>query len=68
MPDGDQFLFVTAPGGDRIEVTFVDPDAEPVSDEADGGSTIALDVSRASRARRRATQAVRFVLGELDPR
>jgi len=28
VPAGDQFLFVTAPGGARIEVTFVDPDAD----------------------------------------
>jgi ATP-dependent Clp protease ATP-binding subunit ClpC len=28
VPAGDQFLFVSAPGGARIEVTFVDPDAD----------------------------------------
>ena len=32
VPDGDQFLFITAPRGDRIEVVFVDPDAEPEFD------------------------------------
>ena len=26
-PEGDQFLFLSAPGGSRIEVTFVDPEA-----------------------------------------
>jgi ATP-dependent Clp protease ATP-binding subunit ClpC len=28
VPDGDQFLLITAGGDDRIEVAFVDPDAE----------------------------------------
>ena len=28
VPAGDQFLFVSAPGGVRIEVAFVDPDAD----------------------------------------
>ena len=45
VPEGDQFLFVTAVDGERIDVVFVDPDAEPEAPEPHGGG-------RGARARR----------------
>ena len=41
VPAGDQFLFVTAVG-DRIEVAFVDPDAEPELAEAEEPGSLEL--------------------------
>jgi len=64
VPDGDQFLFITAPGGDRIEVAFVDPDAEPEIDE--DGEADALDVSALARSPKGDEASVRFILGELQ--
>jgi ATP-dependent Clp protease ATP-binding subunit ClpC len=63
VPDGDQFLFVTAPSGERIEVTFVDPDAEPEVGDVDEDA--ALDVTSLARAPNGDDASVRFVLGEL---
>ena len=63
VPDGDQFLFVTAPGGDRIEVAFVDPDAELALDE--GEESTPLDVAVLARSPRGDDPSVRFILGEL---
>ncbi len=64
VPEGDQFLFVTAADGDRIEVAFVDPDAEP--EPADEGEPLAaLELRVAVRAPRGDEHSVRFVLGEL---
>ena len=37
VPEGEQFLFVTAPN-DEIEVTFVDPDADDAVAEDAGGA------------------------------
>ena len=37
VPEGEQFLFVTAPN-DEIEVTFVDPDADDAVTEDAGGA------------------------------
>jgi ATP-dependent Clp protease ATP-binding subunit ClpC len=66
VPDGDQFLFVTAPGGERIEVAFVDPDAEPdIGGEEDEEASV-LDLPTMARAARGDDASVRFVLGELD--
>ena len=63
VPDGDQFLFVSAPGGTEIAVTFVDPDAE---DEAVREEpTTELDVRTLARAGRGDEQSVRFVLDEM---
>jgi ATP-dependent Clp protease ATP-binding subunit ClpC len=42
VPSGDQFLFVTA-AGDRIEVTFVDPDAPETAAEAEAAETEAAE-------------------------
>jgi ATP-dependent Clp protease ATP-binding subunit ClpC len=65
VPEGDQFLFVRA-GDDRIDVAFVDPDAEPeepdVEEPADGP---AIDVRDLARARSADDASVRFLLAEL---
>jgi ATP-dependent Clp protease ATP-binding subunit ClpC len=65
VPEGDQFLFVTAPSGDRIEVVFVDPDAEAKTvegdDESDGVGLPAL-----ARSARSDETSVRYVLAELQ--
>ena len=64
VPDGDQFLFVTAPAGERIEVTFVDPDAETDVEEDDESS--ALDLPTLARAARGDGASVRAVLVALE--
>jgi ATP-dependent Clp protease ATP-binding subunit ClpC len=63
VPEGDQFLFVTATGGDRIDVTFVDPDEEPASSDVDepGG----FDLRSLALSRRGDPASVRFVDEEL---
>ena len=63
VPDGDQFLFVTAPAGDRIRVAFVDPDDEPVV-EADTEPS-GLDLKHLARAPRGDGDSVRIALAEL---
>ena len=63
VPDGDQFLFVTAAGGDRIDVTFVDPDAEPGTTDAD--MPVPLDLRAIVRSPRGDESSVRFALAEL---
>jgi ATP-dependent Clp protease ATP-binding subunit ClpC len=70
VPDGDQFLFVTAAGGERIEVTFVDPD-EVGPDETDRGEVapgelVDIDLRALYRAPRGDDESVQFVSGELD--
>jgi ATP-dependent Clp protease ATP-binding subunit ClpC len=65
VPAGDQFLFVTAPTGKRIEVVFVDPDAEPELPEADEEPG-ELELPGLARSRRGDGAAVRFVLAELS--
>ena len=60
VPDGDQFLFVSAPGGTEIAVTFVDPDAEDAGVREE--PTTELDVRTLARAGRGDEQSVRFVL------
>ena len=64
VPAGDQFLFVTAPGGERIEVVFVDPDAEP--EIRAEGEPEALELPALARSPRGEDATVRFVLGELE--
>ena len=65
IPDGDQFLFVTAPAGERIEVTFVDPDAEPeIVDEIEA-SPSTPGLAALARASKGDESAVAFVLSEL---
>ena len=65
VPEGDQFLFVTAPSGERIEVLFVDPDAEPViSDEGEAPSS--LELPGVARSPRGDEESVRFLLTELE--
>ena len=65
IPDGDQFLFITAPRGDRIEVVFVDPDAEPEFDREEE-PTAELDLPTIARAPKGDEASVRFVLAELE--
>jgi len=66
-PEGDQFLFVTAPGGKRIEVRFVDPDAD-VPDtalrEAELG-VLELDLRGLAFAPSTDPRATGFLLDEL---
>jgi ATP-dependent Clp protease ATP-binding subunit ClpC len=63
VPEGDQFLFVTAVDGERIAVTFVDPDAEPEATEAE--APVALELRAVARAPTGDGAAVRFLLSEL---
>ncbi len=64
VPGGDQFLFVTAIGGERIGVTFVDPDVEPGAEDA--GDAGALDLRAIVRSPRGDEASVTFVLTELE--
>jgi ATP-dependent Clp protease ATP-binding subunit ClpC len=64
VPAGDQFLFITAPRGERIEVVFVDPDAEPEVAEQEGVAK--LDLPTLARAPRGDDGSVRLVLAELE--
>ncbi len=64
IPAGDQFLFVTAPAGERIEVVFVDPDAEPQLEDEE--ELAALELPALARSPRGESAAVRFVLAELE--
>jgi ATP-dependent Clp protease ATP-binding subunit ClpC len=70
VPDGDQFLFVTAAGGERIEVTFVDPDEEGPgeTDHGDAAPDEAadLDLRALCRTPRGDDASARFVAGELE--
>lgn len=63
VPDGDQFLFVTAVSGDRIEVAFVDPDEETPPEDVD--EPAGLDLRVLSRSPRGDEASVRFVTAEL---
>jgi ATP-dependent Clp protease ATP-binding subunit ClpC len=64
VPEGDQFLFISAPAGKRIEVMFVDPDAEPAEAPDEGAES--LDTRLLARAGRGDERAVRHVLAELE--
>jgi ATP-dependent Clp protease ATP-binding subunit ClpC len=64
VPAGDQFLFISAPAGKRIEVAFVDPDAEPPVAADDGAEDV--DTRTLARAGRGDERSVRYVLAELD--
>jgi len=66
VPEGDQFLFATATDGERIEVRFVDPDAEPEPEDApEGGEPRAPDLRALARSAAGDEGSVRLVLGEL---
>jgi len=68
-PAGDQFLLVTSPG-ERIEVTFVDPDADAPVDEPlrEPDRTVAreLDLRSLALAPRAGRAESRFLLSELQ--
>ena len=67
VPDGDQFLFVTAFRGEGIEVAFVDPDEEPGATGAEEPEEPpALDLRAIARSSRGDAESVRFVLSELE--
>jgi ATP-dependent Clp protease ATP-binding subunit ClpC len=67
VPEGDQFLFVTAAGADRVEVTFIDPDAEEDVPEraVDQESDQALDLRGLALSSRADERASQFLLTEL---
>jgi ATP-dependent Clp protease ATP-binding subunit ClpC len=67
VPEGDQFLFATAADGERIEVHFVDPDAEPEPEEApEEGEDGAPGLRALARSAAGDEGSVRLVLGELE--
>jgi ATP-dependent Clp protease ATP-binding subunit ClpC len=63
VPEGDQFLFVSAPGGTAIEVTFVDPDAGHADDVVEPTAT-EVDLRTLARAGRGDGRSVEFLLSE----
>jgi ATP-dependent Clp protease ATP-binding subunit ClpC len=69
VPEGDQFLLVGVAGGERIEVTFVDPDAEEEPSgparEAEPAPTRSLDLRSFVLVPRADERATRFLLDEL---
>jgi ATP-dependent Clp protease ATP-binding subunit ClpC len=65
VPEGDQFLFVTAVGQERIEVAFVDPDAEPAV-PAEEEEPVSLELRAVARSPRGDDASARFVLAELE--
>ena len=68
-PSGDQFLLVSSPDRERIEVTFVDPDAEdpPESPQRETELTVEseLDLRSLALAPRSDPSHTRFLLDEL---
>lgn len=68
-PSGDQFLLVSSPGRDRIEVTFVDPDADEAQDEPRRETELTvdteLDLRSLALAPRSDPSHTRFLLDEL---
>ena len=70
VPEGDQFLLIGAPGGERIEVTFIDPDLAdetPAEMPEDEPGTVApvLDLRALALAPRTDERTTRFLLDEL---
>ncbi len=70
VPEGEQFLFVSAPAGTKIEVEFIDPDAEEdagpdKSDIAERDDGHSLDLRALALAPRSDDRASAFVLDEL---
>ena len=63
IPEGDQFLFVSAPGGEGINVTFVDPDADE-REPSDATATAELDIRALARSGRGDEASVQFALAE----
>jgi ATP-dependent Clp protease ATP-binding subunit ClpC len=67
FPEGDQFLFITAPDARRIKVAFVDPDAE--GDEPglpQRPSTHGLEVRRLASEAEGRRHEVDFLVAELE--
>jgi ATP-dependent Clp protease ATP-binding subunit ClpC len=64
VPAGDQFLFVSAPGGARIEVAFVDPDADGAAAAGSDEPPSPLGLAALARSRRGDERSVQYVLAE----
>ncbi len=62
VPEGDQFLFLSAPGGTRVEVAFVDPDADDVVPEEEPDRP--LEVRELARRGRVDERTARFLVAE----
>src|SRR5262249_25833733 len=65
VPEGDQFLFVTAPAGDRIEVVFVDPDAE-LEPPGEDDEPDRADLPALARSHKGDAASTRHALAELE--
>ena len=63
VPAGDQFLFVSAPGGVRIEVAFVDPDADAAAVTAEEPMS-PLGLPALARSGRGDERSLQYVLSE----
>jgi len=63
VPAGDQFLFVSAPGGVRIEVVFVDPDADAAAVTPDEPMS-PLGLPALARSGRGDERSLQYVLSE----
>ncbi|HEX6723718.1 MAG TPA: AAA family ATPase [Gaiella sp.] len=63
VPAGDQFLFVSAPGGARIEVAFVDPDADGAA-VSPHEPTSPLGLPALARSGRGDERSLQYVLSE----
>ena len=68
-PSGDQFLLVSSPGGDQIQITFVDPDADDSPDprrETEVTVETELDLRSLALAPRSDPMHTQFLLDELQ--
>ena len=66
FPEGDQFLFITARDGDRLDVAFVDPDADDAVPEPPGGTGTRLTLARVALDPEGSTSEAAFLTGELE--
>jgi ATP-dependent Clp protease ATP-binding subunit ClpC len=64
VPEGDQFLLVSA-GAGELDVRFVDPDAPEPTRDADAESPAALDLRSLALREHADDRAARFLLAEL---
>jgi ATP-dependent Clp protease ATP-binding subunit ClpC len=66
FPAGDQFLFITARDGDRLDVVFVDPDADDSAPAAPEGSDTTLTLARVALDPEGSPSEAAFLRGELE--
>jgi ATP-dependent Clp protease ATP-binding subunit ClpC len=64
VPEGEQFLFVTAPAGE-IQVRFVDPDEDEPASPSPPAPSESLDLRALTLSPRTDAEATAFLLGEL---